>query len=661
MVSTYDTEVNCQRFYPATTLFFASQTFDIGRLLKSVGGLFATTVPRKKQRLGEEISNSLTSVGISTGVLARALTDTISVGIAFDTILPEVWATAEIADQDVLESIIAVMEAEETVVRKKRNERDVFFATAPLLELQAGQLKYKVLPAFTIVDGNLVIASSSTSLYRTLSIIAGKEKSLGDDEQFKTALEQAGSNSSFVFARTAMISRKISTLLGSDSGALSFLDEFGEVFWSSATRDLTFLSIKQRTDVPIPVANHLLRPTMLPMTMAALPHYDRFLTMAISSVNWAGSKLYYYDYEHLDIGIDATGEQIAIDAKARVRSLVEDSTGFTFAINPFYEIESVTLDGKKAKWKLTGPFLAVSAPERLAKESVHEVRVVARGMPENLTNLVPPALLKAFRVYSRPVRTDDGLHLSLTSLFYPSPPGLRQDHWTSRTRVTVKKGWEAIANGNLMSVEETGNGVMYTFLDDRPDMLLEVIAGEFERVMDKNANFTVVHYFQPGAIEDKPGMLNFAAECYSYYIDEFGGDFDKMPTIVHMKEQPGISHCNSYIVSYTRRMTTMAHELSHLWWGGLVKVDPLRSSMWYEGMAEYSTLMFIGHKYGQKDYNDYKTYQFNRWHRYDFPPRHYRDIRYWSPGRGIVGYVKGMAYFSGLHGLMGDDKFEEFL
>jgi hypothetical protein len=340
---------------------------------------------------------------------------------------------------------------------------------------------------------------------------------------------------------------------------------------------------------------------------------------------------------------------------------VQDPTGFTFALSPDYVITAVLVDGVPTKWSRTGSLLGVSAPSLLPLDSVNKVTVSAKGTPRDMLELIPDNLKSMFRVTGHPVRTQDLIHLGPSALFYPMTTCIREDIWTSTTTLVTSGGWEGISNGKLTSSAAQDGLRTFLFEDERPDMVLEVLAGPFERAEDKGDRFTVTHYFQPGSLKDTSAPIAYARRCYDFYATTFQGDFDPDPLIVHLRDEPGISHCLSYVVIYNRQQTVLSHELAHLWWGSLVKMDPVSSSMWYEGLTEYSNTMFIGKEFEQEYSAKYLGWRLKSWRDNDFPPTPWRDVRMWSPNRGLKGYVKGVAAFRGLHTLLGEEKFIEFL
>ncbi|GAB4161748.1 MAG: hypothetical protein Kow00107_09330 [Planctomycetota bacterium] len=662
MISDIPTTPSSSKLLPKSTVFFTSQTFDIARFVQAAGGFLALTNKEEHLRLPDEMTVALSELNLSPGLLARAFAGEVSLAISTDGPLPSAWLTLQLGDPKVFESIVAIYRANKLITTSKGSDgRETHIFTKPLLTLGTGSMKIDILPCFTIIGAHCVLASDYRALNTALSVSAGKKPSLESDDEFLACVAASGDSSSTVFARPAAIAKTLAPLLDSTGIDLSGLEGLDEVFWSSAICSGDTVKVTQCSSIPIPFANHLIRPVWIPTAYALAQSYDRTITMLLKGLNWAGSKLCYYDIEHLNISMNLSGEVPQMESEITVKCLVEGSTGYTFLLSPDYSIESVLVDGQPVSWSRKGPLLGVSAPSPLAVDSVNRVTVKASGTPRDMLEMVPPAFRETFRVVSHPTVTEELAHFGPSSLFYPMTTCVREDTWTSSTTLTVKSEWKGVSNGILDSTESVGTVTTFVYKDERPDMALEILAGPFGMLEDKSEGFTITHYFQPGALQDTSKPVDYARRCFQFYVDTFEGEYEPNPVIVHLKEGPGISHCLSYIVIYNRTQTVLSHEIAHLWWGSLVKMDPLASSMWYEGLAEYSNIMFIRQEFGEEYHARYLNWRLNNWRSNDFPPKPFRDIRMWSANRGALGYVKGVAAFRGLHTLLGDEDFTKFL
>ncbi|MFA4987218.1 MAG: M1 family aminopeptidase, partial [Candidatus Brocadiia bacterium] len=286
------------------------------------------------------------------------------------------------------------------------------------------------------------------------------------------------------------------------------------------------------------------------------------------------------------------------------------------------------------------------------------------GIPVDYVASLPAPLKAALQGFFRPIQTTDLLEYNFASFFYPMPPCVRNRAWTWETELTVPPGFSAVANGRFTAKRPASESAdapwIWTYVGDRPEMACEIIVGKFDIVDDPGVDFTVHHFFETGVVKDTAEPVKFARDCYSYYATTFGGDFYRDPIVVHLRPRPMISHCISYAVLYTRERAVLAHEMAHLWWGSTVKQNPIESSMWYEGLAEYSVMMYSRTRFGPVEFLKQLSMSNARWRRADQGPYSFRDIRQWSPDRAL-GYVKGVALFRGLETVLGPEKFGEFL
>ncbi len=664
LISRYDTDRSTAKLFPSSTLLYASQTIDFRSLIQSMGGAIALTSPADHAVLPANITSGLSMLSLTPTTVARAFDGEAAFGIALDGLLPSAWIVAHIGEMNVIESLLTIAKAQNAIAEKEIMGVRAFVSKTPILSIRlTDTFTYNLFPAMAIIDDNFVVATSTLDLQKTIALSKGNAPSLAQEDSFSVCAKKAQGASSFVFARPSTILRVTQPLLSASGIVLPDI-EIGDVFYSYAKRDYDFLELTTNCPLPMPFANYIVRPEWIPLTIAITPFYDRCITMAIRSANWVAQRLYYYDYEHLDLTLDLTDKTTRCIANIRVRNLVDNSTGFTFAFNPGYEIKSVKVDGEQALSRPFGPFLMIRSNSLIAKDKVCNIEIVAEGYPEDMTLLIPQELAKAFHYTSHPVRRDKLMHYGITSLFYPSPPALRDDLWTSKTTLIVPKGWRGVTNGRLESTVEGDDSVTMVYVDDRPDQTIEVLAAPFEMKEIQKESYTMRFFFEPSSTVERENAMELATDAYTYFTKTFGGDYDKEPTVVFLADRPGISHCLSFIVIYSRKGSSgmvIPHELAHLWWGSHLRMNPIESEMWYEGLAEYSTIMFVRHKFGDKQFLSYLEWAMNVWRKNDRPPVNYRDVRMWSANRGLLGYYKGVALFRGLETLMGEENFVKFL
>ncbi len=647
--------------FPAGTLLYAAQTLDIPRFLRSMGGFLTFLAPIESNRLPSDLEEKFVGWGIAPGFLLRLLSGEASFGVWLEGVLPAGAMVAEVSDEKLVRTMFAVLEGEGLVKRGKAGGKPVWIFAEPLLTVPLGAgMTYWIQPVFMRDGKRLVAAANMMSLRRVASVLEGKSPALSGDEGFKEALGKAGKFSSLVFLRTSDAAARLRPLLAAAGLEMPPAGGGGCNVWSAVSEGNGALRIRSDCPLLLPFVSYAVRPEWVPVGASLAGMYDRLITMALRACNWTLRRLSYYDVRSLDLTLDLRREPWEMDCALELETVVEGSTGYTFLLNPAYEIESVTLDGEAAGWKSRGPFLAVRSPRLLKKGEVNRLRIKAKGIPEDMLLAVPRKIADAFRFRAHSVKEPGLIHLTSSALFYPMQPALTNDLWTSRTTLFLPAGWRGVSDGRPVSVSEGPDGAqVWRYEDDRPEQALEVTAGPFRYVKDEGKEFTVHHFFEEGAVPDEEGAARFARECYAFYVRTFGGEYNREPVIVHLRARPGISHCLAYVLTYGYRPQVLAHELGHMWWGGLVKENPLTSAMWYEGLTEYSCMMFFRSR-DPEAARKMRKRAFAIWRGRESETVRYRDIRPWSPGRGLLGYYKGVAMFAGLEYLLGEEGFRKF-
>jgi aminopeptidase N len=192
---------------------------------------------------------------------------------------------------------------------------------------------------------------------------------------------------------------------------------------------------------------------------------------------------------------------------------------------------------------------------------------------------------------------------------------------TSEIRVQVPKPYHAISNGELIATEDTGEAIIYHWLQKQihPTYLMTLAVGDFAELTDTWQGIPVTYYVEKGREEDgkrsmgkTPRMIEFFSQKFGYSyafpkyaqvcVDDFifGGMENTSTTILTdrclIDERASIDH--------TWTESLVAHELAHQWFGDLVVIKHWSHAWIKEGMASYAEVLWTEAEYG-KDAADY--------------------------------------------------------
>lgn len=165
--------------------------------------------------------------------------------------------------------------------------------------------------------------------------------------------------------------------------------------------------------------------------------------------------------------------------------------------------------------------------------------------------------------------------------------------------------------------------------------------------------------------------LQDAVDAFTYLLSIFGDyDYPKLTIAQGALGQLGGMEYPAYVVineavyrrgRETELLHTIAHEIAHQWWYGLVGTDQSYDPWLDEGLAEYSAILVMGHLAGQEAMEAYIAESIEPAMRIDLPPGVVLSSPVWQFStwseydRVIYKRAAGMLY--GLHLALGDDAF----
>jgi len=223
---------------------------------------------------------------------------------------------------------------------------------------------------------------------------------------------------------------------------------------------------------------------------------------------------------------------------------------------------------------------------------------------------------------------------SLSAYWYPVPP--EGDFFTARIKIIIPPEYLVISIGKLVeqskleqieSVEdlEKVGRTAYTFESSKPVKHLSFIVGKFEKRNEVAEPLPLSYYRSPETQQPRYELFDEAKRILAFYESKFGPfPFEKLSIVHRVWEVSGGHSPASFVVlnqlprieggrlvsaespvNLTRwNEYFLAHELAHQWWGQGVTWDSYHDQWISEGLAQFSTILYLREKYGESTFSN---------------------------------------------------------
>ncbi len=353
-------------------------------------------------------------------------------------------------------------------------------------------------------------------------------------------------------------------------------------------------------------------------------------------ISW-GKKFDVTDYE-VDINFKPVDFYFSGRAKIEIESQIDSLDEVKFRMNPNLEILRINDKDKNelffTKDELRKAFY-VYFLNPIGRDQTTSVEIFYRGKIE------PPRInedVVSGRQYDRSYRMlwpgYETYLYSLSAYWYPVPP--EGDFFTSRVKIIIPPEYSVISNGKLIEqskledmesveeLDEVGRNV-FVFKCQKPIKYLSFIVGKME-MRDESFKPLPLRYYRsaetyPPAWE----LFEQAQKILTFYDDRFGSfPFDNMNIVQRVWEESGGHSPASFVVLNQlprvegRRLVSrdspvnltrwneyyLAHEIAHQWWGQGVTWDSYHDQWISEGMAQFSTILYLREEYGEAAFSN---------------------------------------------------------
>jgi aminopeptidase N len=325
-----------------------------------------------------------------------------------------------------------------------------------------------------------------------------------------------------------------------------------------------------------------------------------------------------------------------------------------------FEVSRVAVNGRAATFTRDGQELVITPQVRLRAGQSFTVVVDYAGVPEVITD--PDGSIEGW------VPTDDGAFVvgepQGSPGWYPVNDNPR-DKATYDFEVTVPAGLTVMANGVLISQTSAGDASTFVWREGLPmaPYLATATLGRFDFTHDELPNGLPV-YIAVDPTLSEASVLRKLPDIVAFYTSIYGPyPFDAVGAIVDDAKQVGYSLETQTKPVFDRvpDEATLAHELSHMWYGDSVTLS-LWPDIWlHEGFATWSEWIWSEYV-GQKSAHQYFQNLYNT------PAQ---DTAFWTPPPGDPGtpvflfngtiYYRGAMTLQALREKVGDSTFFQIM
>lgn len=339
----------------------------------------------------------------------------------------------------------------------------------------------------------------------------------------------------------------------------------------------------------------------------------------------------------MDIDFEPDDNYISGKAEIEIESKTGNLDKVKFKLNPDLEILRITDDNNNelffTKDKLRTS-LYVYFIDPIPQNRSGKVKIYYRGkiLP---TRIVEDALFVGqvddLYIYIPP-RSETYLY-SLNAQWYPVPP--EGDYFTARVKIIIPSDFSVVSNGVLVEeselqqldrveeLEKVGRKV-WVFESQKPIKYMSFIVGRLLKKNEATHPFPLKYFRTLDVILPRLDFFEEAKSILKFYENKFGPYPFESLSIIHRiwQESGGHSPASFIVLNQLPRIQDvhlkradspvnltrwseyyLAHEIAHQWWGQGVTWDRYRDQWISEGLAQFSTILYLREKHGESAFS----------------------------------------------------------
>jgi aminopeptidase N len=338
----------------------------------------------------------------------------------------------------------------------------------------------------------------------------------------------------------------------------------------------------------------------------------------------AGNGGYDVTNYSLDLGYDPTARRL--DGVATISATAtQNLSRFDLDLRGF-DVSRIAVNTRLASFTRDGQELVITPQAGLRAGRPFTVVVSYAGVPQVITD--PDQSIEGW------VPTDDGAFVvgepQGSPGWYPVNDNPR-DKATYDFRVTVPDGLTVMANGVLLAQTSSGGKTTFVWRESLPmaPYLATATLGRFDVTQYRMASgLPVFIAVDPtlstaSVLKKLPDIVDFYSSIYGPYpFDAVGAIVDDAPDVGYSLETQ-----TKPVFDRVPDETTLAHELSHMWYGDSVTLTTWPDIWLHEGFATWSEWIWSEHD-GRKSAHQYFETLYNT------PAQ---DTVFWTPPPGAPG------------------------
>ena len=372
----------------------------------------------------------------------------------------------------------------------------------------------------------------------------------------------------------------------------------------------TIAATRQAPATPTALATTIASPlgTVVSATQSPMPGADGLGDEHYPTMGNGGYDALHYT---LELTVDVANNKISgtttIEAQAK-----QALSSFNLDLHGL-KVSAVTVNTAKADFSRQGDELIVTPSQPLFAEENFTVIIQYSGTPQPVSDA-------AFASEKVGWYSDTGVYV------FSEPSGAMGwypvnnhplDKATYTFRITVPKQYQVAANGLLKS--EDINGTMRTSVWEESypmaSYLATLIIGRYKLVSESGPDgLPIRNYFPLDAGADITRGFNRTSEMISYYSQVFGPyPFDVYGAAV-VPMEGGIALEDQTLSIFSNDATnemTVAHELSHQWFGDSISLKSWKDIWLNEGFATYAEALWVEHTKGKAAADEFMRGMYN--------------------------------------------------